>query len=85
MVDIDQIVLDATIAVATREPEVVGPRTQADLDRIPVGYSYSYSNQRMGQVVGDKYTAPKLRPWWERVRSRLGWIKSDYCDPRRRF
>ena len=59
--------------------------SQYDIDRLPDTHTPMCAALRMRQVAGDLDHAPKPRPWWERVRSRLGWLKEDYCDPRRRF
>jgi len=67
---IDQIVADATAAVAVRGTEVPGPRTQADIDRLSADHIYSYSNQRLGQAVGSNSYAPRPRGFWERVKGR---------------
>lgn len=59
--------------------------SQASIDRIPDGHVPMYQAQRMGHVVGSENQPPRFRPWLERLRSRLGWIKSEKIEGPRRF
>ncbi len=68
---LESITWGATSTVSAREPELPGPRTQQDIDRIPDDYLRTYTNQRTGQVVGSRKHDPRPRSIWERIRSRF--------------
>ena len=68
---LESITWGATAEVTAREYERPGPRTQADIDRLPPDYVATYANQRMGQVVGSNAYRPRPRSFWERIKGRF--------------